>query len=366
MSNKRLSVLGIMAAVSVVLAVAVWQYANRVQPATSGTGYIIQGLDPAAIARITVKQGENAVTLNRQKNGFVVAEKSNYPAANKIINNLLTSCLDIKTVEFYTEDEKNYKDLGVTEEDAQGIIKFSDVNGKIITGLIIGKDTESGKGTMSYGKLVNDGKVYVLTDIPWLQGPAIDYVNRELLSISRKDIDNVTISSPDETYTLTSEANGVNIVLKDVPTGKKQKDSDCSQVLSVLGNLKFDDVKTEAEMKDLKFDNKISCLLKDSTLFNFEIAKKDSKTYVKCGVEFTDKTPLRKEQEVESQEELKKKEAKLLAKDKAKKFEETTSGWIYEIPSYYADNLTKPMSALVEDIAADANTPVEGEEQNRT
>jgi hypothetical protein len=52
----------------------------------------------------------------------------------------------------------------------------------------------------------------------------------------------------------------------------------------------------------------------------------------------------------ESEEELKVKEAKLLADDNAKEFTAKHQGWVYEIAEYKAKNLTKALSDLLEDI----------------
>ncbi|HBG28709.1 MAG: hypothetical protein A2Y10_12210 [Planctomycetes bacterium GWF2_41_51] len=359
MSDRKLSFLGIAAVISVVLAVVVSQYANKSKPAASATGALIQGLDPSAVQKIIVKQEDNVVTLNRRKDGFVIAEKAGYPAANKVVNNLFTSSLDIKIVELYTEDEKNYKDLGVTEEESKGSIQFFGADDKLITGFIIGKDTESGKGSYAYGKLFNDKKVYVLSDVPWIQGPAVDYMNKDLIYVKKENIDWVTVAGPNDFYSLVSDANGAIVKLKELPAGKKQKDSECSQVLGALSNLRFDDVMAESEAKDLVFDRKYNLKMKDSTLINLEIAKKDSDTFIKCKAEFTDKTQVTKEEGVESQEALKQKEAKLLAMENAKKLHDSAKGWVFKIPSYMADNITKPMAELVEDIPvekpADAN-----------
>ncbi len=361
MSDKKLSFLGILAIASVILAVYVSQNANKVKSVSAGTSYLIQGLDPATIAKIVIGKGSDAFTLSRQGSGFVVENKSNYPASSRTINSLLTSCMDIRTVEFYTENKSNYKDLGVTEEDAQGVVKFLDAGGKLVTGLIIGK--ESPTGGMYYGRLVNSDKVYVLDKVPWPGVSPLEYVSKVLIVLNKADIVSVTVKTPDDSYTLISEANGTQPILKDLPAGKQQKWNECDQVFSALMNLSFEDVNAAAEKPDLKFDREYGCLLKDSTLFLIEIAQKDSKTYIKCNADFTDKTQVKKEEGVESQEELKKKETKLLAKEKVKKFQDTTTGWIYQIPSNRADYMTKKLSELVENIpaakSADANIPKE-------
>ncbi|MEN6383864.1 MAG: DUF4340 domain-containing protein [Phycisphaerales bacterium] len=362
MSDKKLSVLGILAVISIVLALAVSRYANKSKPVTPSMGaLVLQGLDPASVHKITVKQGGNTVTLNRDEDEFAIEEKDDYPAAMKVVNNLFTSAMDIKTVEFYTEDEKNYQDLGLTDQNSQGHIEFFDANGKLITGFIIGKDVESGKGNLAYGKLVNDKKVYVLADVPWIQSNAVEYTNQDLIYIKKENVDWVTVAGPNDFYSLTSDANGAIVKLKELPAGKKQKDSECQQVLGALSSLRFDDVMDEEKAKDLVFDRKFNLKMKDSTLINLEIAKKGEDTYIKCKAEFTDKTQVTKEQGVESEEALKKKEAKLLAHENAQKLADTTEGWVYKVPSYMGTNLTKPMSELIEDIPvekpADANEP---------
>ncbi|HAL45729.1 MAG: hypothetical protein A2Y12_04165 [Planctomycetes bacterium GWF2_42_9] len=355
MSDKKLSVLGILAAGSIVLALLVSQYANKSKPAASGLGAFIQGLEPANVHKIVVKQGGNTVTLERGDEGFTIAEKDGYPAAMKVVNNLFTSCSDIKTVELYTQDEKNYKDLGVTEADSQGMIEFFGADGNSITGFILGKETETGKGTLSYGRLINDKKVYILTDVPWIQGTAVEYTNQDLIYVKKENVDWVTVAGPNDSYSLVSDANGEIVTLKEVAAGKKQKDDECKQVLGALSTLRFDDVMGADKAKDLVFDHKFNLQMKNSTLFNLELAKKGSDTYMKCKVEFTDKKAVTKEEGVESQEALKKKEAKLLAKENALKLAATTEGWVYKLPSYMGTNLTKPLSELVEDIVKDAN-----------
>ncbi|MCJ7730423.1 MAG: DUF4340 domain-containing protein [Sedimentisphaerales bacterium] len=408
MTDKKLSFLGILAIVSVIAAVFVWQFANRTKTTSAGSGNLIQGLDPAAIAEIVmgplgagIRRGATAsqregneprrnelrdeqINLARRGSGFVVANKSYYPASNRAVNDLLAACFDIRTVELYTEDKANHKDLGVSEEDARDIVKFLDSNGKVITAVVIGNLRED--GSMAYARLINDDKVYIIYNTPWIRQSPLDYVEQELISVDKANIDAVTITSPNEVYTLISEANGTEVVLQQLPVGKKQKKNECDAVLGVLTNLRFDDVNAAADELDLNFDRQYTCLLKDSTLYTIGIAqsafhpssakadyggqvaeasadKKDSKTFIKCSAEFTDKTPIKKEQAVESEEELKKKEAKLLAKEKAKKFQETCDGWIYQIPEYNAKNMTRPMAELIEDIPpqkpAEANEPKE-------
>jgi hypothetical protein len=62
---------------------------------------------------------------------------------------------------------------------------------------------------------------------------------------------------------------------------------------------------------------------------------------------------------VETPEELKAKEAKLLARDNAAKFTADHQAWVFEIADWTAKNLTKEMADLIEDEKKAPSTPSE-------
>ena len=326
-----------------------------VEPA--GLTYLIQGFDPSGVDSIVIGTGEDAFTLKRMKSGFVVADKDNYPAKTSEINSLITKCLEIQTSEFVTDNPANHEDLEVTEEKARSVVKFmkADPNSSLLTGVIIGKTKELGQG--SYVRLLSidaaaSNKVYVTSNAPWFGGGAMNYVDQELISAKSEDIESVTVSSQDGVYTLRKKQDSQDIILDNLPAGKKLKSSDAKSVLTALSSLRFDDVKKLSS--GMAFERQYMCRLKDSTVYALRIAKEDDKTFVSCVAEFTDKTPVEKASidqggEVESEEELKKKEAKLLARDNAAQFTTEHNGWVYEIAEWKAKNLTKELADLIED-----------------
>jgi hypothetical protein len=357
MSNTKLTILGIAAVVMVFWAVMQSRISNRRGVEPTGPAYLIQGFDPSGVDSIVVGTGEAAFTLKRQANGFVVVDKDNYPAKTSEINSLISKCLEIQTTEFVTDNPANHEDLEVTEEKARSVIKFmkADPNSPLLTGVIIGKTKELGQGSyvrMLSGNPASSNKVYVTSNAPWFGGGAMNYVDQELISAKSEDIESVTVSSQKSTYTLRKKEDSQDIMLDDIPAGKKLKSSDARSVFTALTSLRFDDVKKLSS--DMAFDRQYMCRLKDSTVYAMRIAQKDNKTYVSCVAEFTDRTPVEKppvEQggQVESEEELKKKEAKLLARDNAAKFTTNHQQWIYEIAEWKAKNLTKELADLLED-----------------
>jgi hypothetical protein len=324
-------------------------FSNRPGKALETSTYLIQGLDPSNIDSIILGTGDNEVILKRNGRRFVVTNKDNYPAESRDVNSLISSCLDIKVDELFTDNPSNHKELGVTEEDAKYIIKFLKQGSELLVGVIIGKGTDRGSG--AFVRLIPGNKVYVTPERPWIKDQALNYIDRELVSVDRKSIESVTVSSSDETYTLKVNDDGEGIILENHPSGKKLKVGDCEAVFTALNNLGFEDViKAPATGKELTFNIQFVCRLKDSTVYTMKIAQKDDKTFITCRAWFTDKTPVVKDEGiVESEEELKKKEAKLLARDIAEEFSSNHSNWVYEISENDAENLAKKPSELFED-----------------
>jgi hypothetical protein len=367
MSNKNLIILGVIAVLMAVWAVFESSVSKRKGAAGTEQFYLIQGLDTGQIASVEINSGGKQVTLKRIGEQFVVSEKDNYPALLSNINDLISKCIDIETVERRTSNPANHADLGVAEENAQYIVKFLDVGGELITGVVISKANPETDST--YVRLISSDDVYLASESLWLRASALDYVERELLNVERDKILRVEVAGPEGGYTLKSGESGDDVILEDVPEDKKVKDSDVKRVFTALTSLRFDDVRKEdAGGEDLKFDFSYVCELKDSTIYTLSLAKTEEKTYLKCTADFTDQTPVKKEQAVESEEELKAKEAKLLAKDSVDEFVKKHTGWIYEIPAYKADSLTKKVSDLLEDVEKEKEGEVSegGEGQQET
>ncbi len=351
MSNRNLLILGLVAVTMVVWAVAMSKISSTSYAPQGTSGYLIQGLDPDRIAVITVGKGDGQVKLVRRRKNFVVANMENYPAEAKEINKLITTCLDIKTAQLYTDNPENFKALGVTEQDASHLVKFFGADSNLITGVIIGKQKEGSKG-IGYVRRVEDDDVYVTAaQIPWIKRQPTDYVEQELINVKREDIESVTVSSPDDTYVLRAGDNDT-VTLDGLPEGKSLKEDVANSAFLALASVRFDDVNAESSRKDLTFDRRYICRLKDSTAYTFWLAKDGDKWFIKCDAKFADQEPVTVTQgRTESQEQLKEKETKLLAQADAEQFSRKHKDWIYQIPDFKAVNMTKPLAELVEDSA---------------
>jgi hypothetical protein len=347
MSNQKLGILAVVAAAMVLLAVITARTSVGGRGKLSGPAYLIQGLDTAMIDSIHVGQGAEQVKIRRQGGQFVVTD-INYPADVKQINDLVTHSLDIKTVDLYTRDAANHQDLEVSEEKPKGAVKFFKADGSLLAGIVIGKTRESDQGT--YVREASSNDVYLTNDAPLIRTRALEYVNQELATVKREDVNAVTVTTPQGSYTLRAAKGGGGGVLMDgLPAGEKLKDTDVKSVFTALQGLRFEDVNTPARIEGLTFDHKYVVRMDDSTEYTLELAKKGAKTYLKARAVYTSSAKVAIDpSKQDSPEELKKKEAILMAQEGAQRFTLRHKNWIYEIPDWKAKYLVMPQGDLLE------------------
>ena len=353
MSNKNLKILAVTALLMIIWAVVQSKIANQHTTVTKLNTPLIQGLVTSNIDSIVLGSGEDNATLKKQGKIFVVKDKDNYPASMEKINNLITSILDIRVNEMFTSNPENHKDLEVAKDNAHNVVKFLDKEGKLSAGVVIGKREYERKITY-VRRLVQDetesNKVYTSSNVPWLQTSAMSYIDKRLFKVEKTDITRVSVGGPDGTYRIKADKNGKITVHKAIPEGKKLKGTDYENVFTAVTNLEFDDVQKESDKTaDLKFDRVFVCELKDATIATFKLAEKDDKHYAKCEAKYTgDLNITENDVKTASEEELKKNEAKLLARDAAVDFTKKHKRWIYQISSYKAGNMTKKFEDLLE------------------
>ena len=353
MTNKKLIILSAVAVVMIILTAVQSYLSNRPVKSRTMDSPLIQGLDTGTIEKITLGSPDHMITLKKEGKHFNLVDKDNYPASTQKINNLITSVFEIRINELVTENPKNFKDLDLTEETARTIVKFLDNNDKLLTEILIGKRDEAAKG--DYVRLITsdretDTKAFLSLNMPRLDLDAIDYLDNQLFKTEKNAISKVTVSGPEGKYTISSGDNN-KITLENVPTGKKVKGTVYEDVFTAVTDLTFNDVEKESDVAGkLDFTDTYTCFLKDTGVYTFQLAEKDDKTYAKVSSDYTDKAPVRiKKGEVESDEELKEKEAKLLAREASLNFNKEHKGWVYQIPSWKAGNMTKKLTDLIED-----------------
>ena len=354
MTNRRLIVLVLTAAVMVLLTALLYFPKGVPRSEFKGGTYLIQGLDPAQIGSIVIKKGDETVKLVREADGFVLPEKNNYPVSVEKINDLIVRILEVRCTEKVTDDRENHSDLGVAEGDEAAIsLIFMGADDKRIVGLVKGKSPERGGG--AYARLLGDDTVYRTEGYFYINTRPMDYVEKNLVSVSEEDIKRVVVKSGDETYTVERDDKG-DTILPGIPEGKRAKGTAYEDVFSALTNLDMRDVDPAGKLT-LDWEAAYSCKLKSGLTYRVRLAEKSGKHYAKLSAQ----GPAVKSVEItktESEEDLEKKESVLLAVETARKFTPHHAPWVYEISDWAAGKMRKKLDELVEDIPA-AEAPEE-------
>jgi hypothetical protein len=348
MSNKNLTIIGIVAVAMVTLAVLQSHRAKKpIRNEQGAPAYLIQGLNMDNVQKISAKTTTDTTILKRIQGRFFITNKENYPASTSKVNELITKALDVRALEKVTSNPENFVDLGVDPNSAKSVVKFMGQKDKLITGLVI-SDSQGGQ---THVRLLPTNDVYATGTIPWMLNAPMDFIAEQILNVQDNEIQSVTVSDPNDSYTLINDPNNNKIALDQQMTeGKKLKDAESKTVVRALRDFRITDVMRQASAdKNLKFDQTYRCQLKNSTIYTVKIAQRNDESFVKCSAEFTKESKVFID-ENESEEELKKKEQQLLAGDAALEFNNNHGSWIYKIAEYKADEITKKIDDLLEDL----------------
>ena len=346
MTNRRLALLAAAAVLMAVLTTLLYTAGPGPRRGFVAGSPLIQGLAPEKIQTILIKHADATVTIKREGDGFVLPQKAGYPASVSRINDLLVRCLDVRCADKVTDSAANHAALGVADKSPEATtVSFLGVDDRPLIGFVMGKPGERGRGP--YVRLTAQDAVYTAEAYLYIDTDPLSYADRDLVTVSKDDVQSVKVQAPSAAYTIARDAGG-NIALQGVPTGKRPKGTLYESVFDAFGRLGMTDV-AKASSLQLDWTGSATCQLKNGLTYTVRSAEKDGKQYVTVSAE----GPTVKTVEItrtESDAELKKKEAVLLAADQAKEFNAKREGWVYEVSSWDAGNLRKPLSDLVEDV----------------
>jgi len=346
MSNRKLAALAVVAVLMAIFTTVLYCAGGGPRTDFRSGAPLIQGLAPEQIHTITIKKGEHSATIQRAADGFVLPQKDGYPASVRRINDLLIRSMDIRCAQKITDSPANHAELGVAEDSAGATtVTFLDADGQRLVGFIMAGSSQPGRGP--YVRLLGRDAVYAAESYLYIDPNPLSYADKVLTSVQKDDVKEVRVETPEGAYVIARDESGT-IALQDIPEGKQPAGTQYENVFNALSRLEMTDVQ-KADDADLDWTGTYTCALKSGLTYIVRTAEKDGATYAVLqaqgpGVQSVQITA------TESDAELKKKEALLLAADKAEEFNDKHAGWLYKIMSWDAGKLRKPLGDLIEDI----------------
>ena len=277
MNTKTLTILGVLAVVGLAGAYIATRPAASQRPdsksdsATGGTGtQLFPDLASKAdsIATIVVKRAPTEITIQKQGQTWIVADKAGYPAKPEAVRALLIGLSQLKLDEPKTQRPDQYPKLGVDDPIApppdaadkavpqSALVTLRDSAGKELAAVILGNPKYGGQGVVGSGtsgvyvRKPGDKQSWLAIGQVELPRDSIGWLESKFADIKRERIKSVVVTHPGGgTVSVLRDKQADPFIVKDVPAGRELKDPGVGEsIAATLTALTFQDVAAASEM----------------------------------------------------------------------------------------------------------------------
>ena len=325
------------------------------------------------VTEIEISTNHDKFTMVRNGDQWGLKEKHNYPVALDKVRSLLLGLADLTAVEAKTSNPQLYSKLEVEEVSGQEakstLLTVKNSKGETVASLIVGRSqTAKGDSTRNeiYIRKPEEKQAWLAEGFLKVDRMSMDWVEKKILDVESKRIRQVNITQPGgkTLRVFRDKVEQVNYQLADIPKGSILKAPyELGQIANALSYVNINDVTTN---QAVKFDEKSSYQGVFTTFDGLEVTmtttEQDSKYYAKFSAKWVPPvTPtVKPETEKKTEKASKNKEKKdkeAVKNDTLKTAEEVKkeidgiktklSEWIFEIPKYKADVLSKKREELL-------------------
>lgn len=250
MNAKTLYALIGAALITLIAAVLINSSKKPVSEAAEQTKQLLPGfraqVNDIKTITLTGAEGKVLTTLKRGDAGWVVVEKSNYPADLAKVREFLLKLADATLIEQKTSNPKLYADLGVDDvkdKDAKGVLVVLE-GGKEPVRLIVGNFNGAGGGG-TFVRRDGDTTSWLAKGNLTVEKTTANWEQRELGDVQATRIKQVTLTAPDgKTLRVYKDLiTDPNFKIADVPKGREPSSEFVANTLaSALAGLRADDV----------------------------------------------------------------------------------------------------------------------------
>ena len=209
----------------------------------------------ADVASVGLKRSTLGLTFEREGDGWLVAEKGDYPAAAGKVRQIVLAMADMTLFEPKTQKAEFYPRLDV-EDPGRGksaLVTIKDKAGAPLAELIVGKRRYERLGAGNDGIYVRkpgDAQAWLARGSLEFSDQVSSWLDRRILDIPEKRIATVILTQPDGArLVITRSKPEDKFAAEDAPADAKFKsDTATSEPAMALETLDLDDVKPAAEM----------------------------------------------------------------------------------------------------------------------
>jgi hypothetical protein len=273
------------------------------------------------------------MTLIRDGDNWLVAEKGNYPANAAKISQIVRAMADLTLVEPKTQNPDLYPRLEV-EDPGNGkstLVAVKDKSGGDLAQAIVGKRRYDRLGAGNDGVYLRkpgEAQSWLARGTLDPSGDAANWLDRQIIDISEKKIAKVTLTQADGSKLVISRsAPEAKFAVEDAPADAKFKgETATSGPATALETLDLDDVKPAGELP-VPDKNVVTASFTtfDGLTVDLRLMERDKADWI--AISAAGSGP---------------------AEANAKKIEDKVSHWTYAIPAYKANLLKTKLADLIE------------------
>lgn len=285
------------------------------------------------VASVTVSRDGTTMTLTRDGDSWLVAEKGNYPANAAKISQIVRAMTDLTLVEPKTQNPDLYPRLEV-EDPGNGksaVVAVKDKSGGELAQAIVGKRRYDRLGAGNDGvylRKAGEAQSWLARGTLDPSGDPASWLDRQIIDISEKKIAKVSLTQPDGSKLIIGRTTpDAHFAVEDAPADTKFKsESTISGPAGALETLDLDDVKPTAELPVPDKDAVTASFTTfDGLTVDLRLIERDKSNWI--AISATGSGP---------------------AEAEAKKIEDKVSHWTYAIPAYKANLLKTKLADLIE------------------
>ncbi|MGI9302756.1 MAG: DUF4340 domain-containing protein [Gammaproteobacteria bacterium] len=383
---KARNLVALAGAAVVTLGFALWQNTQRTPDTESASGALLipdlkAKINDLSEVRLVKRGAESAVTLNKAEGGWVVAEKDNYPADVGKLRKSLLDLADAKVLENKTSKPELYARLGVEDmtasEAAGSQIELKGMDAPM--SVIIGKTAQGANGT--YARIVDEEQSVLVSGRLTFDTEPLNWLQRDIINIAAGRVQEIRISQPGGELLTASKAgrDQQHFAVGDLPDGRElESPGSVNNLASVLGNLRLDDVKAVSEISvDEKEPVETVVSTFDGLVVTGKAFELDGKQHAAFAAKFDAEQAQRFSEEPHGEEEPSGEnaegktgdQASAADHDKIKKEAEQINArlgdWVFQIPNFKYENLTKKMDDLLKPLEEEPESAAEAPPEDK-
>lgn len=299
------------------------------------------------VREIVVTQGGKTLTFGLEGDAWVLRNSGGYKVHNNLVSKVIFGLSNMELLDAKTNRKSRFEALQLgdpqTKDSKSQQVVLKDASGKEMAALIVGRANfflpETTTGGM-YVRRPGEDQTWLVRGLVDIGVEPRDWLIREIIDIKPEQILRADVRHPDgeELHVIPKEGVTGSFAFEDMPEGfKLESEFAPRNIAAVLSGFVLNDVRKAENVSLDPADAYVSTYkVKDGITVTLHMWSKDDKQYMTLAADYEGSAEVSEA-------------AKLVADINAR-----TNGWVYIIPEYQFEQISKKMADVIKKIEPDS------------